>query len=118
MGADDAINDVAAAEDPRLNYPSHHDWAWIDLGKHYEDWLDAAYPAINRLTRERDQARADAAAATADEVMVRGLLDECRTQRDHLAAALEAIIAEPWLSGGPDACTIASAALYPDAPLE
>lgn len=45
-------------------------------------------------------------------------LARLRRERDNLAAALEAIIAEPWLSGGPDACTIASAALYPDAPLE
>lgn len=42
---------------------------------------------------------------------------ETEAQRDMYAGALEAIIAEPWLSGGLDACTIASAALYPAGPL-
>lgn len=57
--SDDAINDVAVAEDQRLGYPSHHDWNWMGLGEHYGGWLDAAYPAINRLTRERDELRAE-----------------------------------------------------------
>lgn len=58
MSTDDAIVDVVTAEDPRLDYPSHHDWAWMDLGPQYGGWIDAAYPAINRLARERDEARA------------------------------------------------------------
>ena len=61
----------------------------------------------------------DRSAAWGEEIArLRAPHDEANRQRDLLAAALEAIIAEPWLSGGPDACTIASAALYPDAPLE
>ncbi len=57
---DDAIDDAAVAEDRRLGYPSRHDWNWMPtLGDNYGDWLDAAYPMINRLARERDEARAE-----------------------------------------------------------
>ena len=55
---DDMICEAAVAEDRRLGYPSHHDWGWMDLGQDYAGWLAAAYPMINRLVRERDEARA------------------------------------------------------------
>lgn len=58
----------------------------------------------------------DRSAAWGEEIArLRAAHDEASRQRDLLAEALEAIIAEPWLSGGLDACTIASAALYPAA---
>lgn len=55
----DAINDLVVAEEPRLGYPSRHDWFWMGMDKNYYAWLDAAYPTINRLAKERDEARSE-----------------------------------------------------------
>ena len=58
--------------DPRLGYPSHHDWSWVELGEHYGDWVDAAYETIPKLVAERDEALA----ALAELVRLKAIHDE------------------------------------------
>lgn len=87
MDDDDVIGDAATALDPRLRYPSRHDWNWIALGDEYWAWLDAAYPAINQLALERDKARAEAADHAARMVVMRAELARRTLERDEARAA-------------------------------